>query len=216
MGVLVASQKHGIAKRMRRDPTILNNEDPHVSSRNMKLPSITSLVEGNDDILHEVLKHLDAKSLASASCVNRRWRLAAEDQSLWEGICTRHWPAAANSRPQQLTSVVRALGGFRRLYALCLRRILSRSYPSWQPLPLFLTGKGLAGGRQWSKDEVHLSLSLFSIDCFERLGRRSCCPSSLEVLCRASSSSSQQRLRGSSDLLDVGDCKVSVQREDNF
>lgn len=147
------------------------------------LAASVTCTEGNDDLLHEILKHVDAKTLALASCVNRRWRKAAGNQSLWESICTRFWPATF-SRPKQLQSVVAALGGFRRLYALCLHPLLLRSDFSPQnfAFPSLSTCRKGAGGPKWGSDEVHLSLSLFSIDCFERLGRRNYVPSSLPLL----------------------------------
>jgi len=108
----------------------------------------------NEDIVVEVLKHLDAKSLAMAGCVNRQWKRAVETESLWEGICRKQWPAAGES--QNMRSVVIALGGYRRFFVVCLRPLLYRSLPT----------------RPCSNDGViPLSLSLFSMDCYERLGR---------------------------------------------
>lgn len=156
----------------------------------VKLPSkvpVASVrhVEGNDDMLHEILKHLDAQTLASSSCVNRRWRKAAENQSLWENICARCWPETF-SRPQQLKSVVTALGGFRRLYTLCLHPLLPRSDIPPQQLPCPSTSPSVCNkgrvGSNWGDDEFHLSLSLFSIDCYERLNRRNYNLSSLGLL----------------------------------
>ncbi|KAH9323806.1 hypothetical protein KI387_018445, partial [Taxus chinensis] len=52
-------------------------------------------VGDNMDAMHEVFKHLDAQSLAVASCANRRWHHAAMDDSIWEVICIqRSWPVS--------------------------------------------------------------------------------------------------------------------------
>jgi len=108
----------------------------------------------NEDIVVEVLRHLDAKSLAMAGCVNRQWKRAVETESLWEGVCTKQWPAGGES--QNMRSVVIALGGYRRFFLVCLRPLLYRSLPT----------------RACNHDEfIPLSLSLFSMDCYERLGR---------------------------------------------
>ncbi|BFI23922.1 F-box protein GID2 [Marchantia polymorpha subsp. ruderalis] len=147
---------------------------------------VTTLqMDSNDDIIYEVMKHLDAKSLATATCVSKQWRKVAEDESLWENVCIQHWPSPV-ARQKQLRSVVLALGGFRRLYVLCLRPLLARGRPQPQALPSSLKGAEESGEREWSKDEVHLSLSLFSIDCYERLGRRHMTPSSMKFLCKPS------------------------------
>jgi F-box protein GID2 len=108
----------------------------------------------NEDIVVEVLKHLDAKSLAMAGCVNRQWKRAVETENLWEGVYRKHWPAAGES--QNMRSVVIALGGYRRFFLVCLRPLLYRSLPT----------------RTCNHDGfIPLSLSLFSMDCYERLGR---------------------------------------------
>ncbi|EFJ13111.1 hypothetical protein SELMODRAFT_423923 [Selaginella moellendorffii] len=154
-------------------------------------PTVISQVERDDDMFYEILKHLDAKALAMAACVNRRWRRAAEDETLWENVCTINWSSAsgASSQASQLRSVVLALGGFRRLYVLCLRPLLSRS--SSVPAKASVQQQ-----EKWSKDEVHLSLSLFSIDCYERLGRRysNCHGSPLKLLCKSSRKADQRYL----------------------
>ncbi|CAM6092713.1 unnamed protein product [Calypogeia fissa] len=141
-------------------------------------------IDSSDDVIYEVMKHMDAKSLAIAACVSTKWRKVAEDETLWENVCIQHWssPVAAQ---RQLRSVVLALGGFRRLYVQCLRPFSGRGRRVPQPLPSSLSGQANVD-REWTKDEVHLSLSLFSIDCYERLGRRQLSSSSLKLLCKPS------------------------------
>jgi len=136
-----------------------------------KLALCQDVVASNVDMLNEIFKHLDAVSLAMASCVTKKWKQAADDEGLWEAICTRHWPSTASSQSGQLKSVVVALGGFRRLYVNCLHPLLSRNNSSYKDLKSGSISKEASSSSKlkWSKDEVYLSLSLFSIDCYERI-----------------------------------------------
>lgn len=130
----------------------------------------------NENMLFEVLKHVDARTLAAASCVSKLWHRTAQDERLWEMICTRHW-ANIGCGNQQLRSVVLALGGFRRLHSLYLVPLSkpqsssdSGSPSAWPtapaPLPPMISAKTPA---RWGKDEVHLSLSLLSIRYYEKM-----------------------------------------------
>ncbi|KAG6619749.1 hypothetical protein I3842_Q083600 [Carya illinoinensis] len=109
----------------------------------------------NEDLLFEVLKHVDAGTLATAACVSKKWRNTANDERLWEMICTRHSPL-----------VVLALGGFRRLHAFCLWPLLKTSSSRTLSASSFPSKKGC---RSWGKDEVQLSLSLLSIRYYEKM-----------------------------------------------
>ncbi|XP_022136160.1 F-box protein SNE-like [Momordica charantia] len=112
------------------------------------------------DVLTEILRRLDGPSLCAAACVCRLWcALARNDDSLWEHLCLRH---ASSPPPSALRSVVLALGGYKRLYMLCLRPLLAtfnrrRSHFVRRVSTL--------------QDHLQLSLSLFSVDCYERSGR---------------------------------------------
>ncbi|RDX63526.1 F-box protein GID2, partial [Mucuna pruriens] len=122
----------------------------------------------DDNVLFEVLKHVDARSLAMAGCVSKQWHKTAQDERLWELICTKQW-ANTGCGEQQLRSVVLALGGFRRLHALYLWPLSkphapSSSSSSWPAIPHVLRSKP-----RWGKDEVHLSLSLLSIRYYEKM-----------------------------------------------
>ncbi|RWV77130.1 hypothetical protein GW17_00062086, partial [Ensete ventricosum] len=110
-------------------------------------------INDNVDLLAEILGRLDGRSLAVAGCVCRLWSAVGCRDSVWEAVCHRH--AAGGSGATR--SVVAALGGYRRLYRLCIGPALDR----------------LAGsdGAHLSLS-LSLSLSLFSIDCYERLGGR--------------------------------------------
>ncbi|CAJ1973430.1 unnamed protein product [Sphenostylis stenocarpa] len=129
----------------------------------------------DDNLLFEVLKHVDARTLAMAGCVNKQWHKTAQDERLWELICTKQW-ANTGCGEQQLRSVVLALGGFRRLHALYLFPLSkpqtssssssSSSSSPWGPtIPQVIRSKPLRLG----KDEVHLSLSLLSIRYYEKM-----------------------------------------------
>ncbi|XP_044511486.1 F-box protein GID2-like [Mangifera indica] len=112
----------------------------------------TGFMNLDENLLFEVLKHVDAKTLATAACVNKQWYKTSRDERLWELICTRHL-ANVGCSTQQLRSVVLALGGFRRLHSLYLcHRVVGSKQPT-----------------RWGKDEVHLSLSLLSIRFYEKM-----------------------------------------------
>ena len=133
-------------------------------------------INDNVDILREILKRLDGPSLGVAACVCRQWcTLARNDDSLWEHLCFRH---VSTPPPASVKAVVVALGGYKRLYMVCVRPVLSRLGDS----------KRVRNRRVWTRHEVvaQLSLSLFCIDSYERLGGRlpsDASASSLMFLC---------------------------------
>ncbi|CAN0897485.1 F-box protein SNE [Linum grandiflorum] len=129
------------------------------------------------DILTEVLKRLDGRSLCVAASVCRLWNNIATNDAVWEELCFRH---VSPRPPSGVKPVVTALGGYKRLYMVCVRPVLSRKRRS-----------GSGRTRVWSPEEVQLSLSLFCVDYYERLGDRSVAgsdatsaPSSLMFLCK--------------------------------
>ncbi|XP_021887113.1 F-box protein SNE [Carica papaya] len=110
------------------------------------------------DILVEILRRLDGRSLGVAACVCRLWCTISRNDSLWEDLCFRQTSSpplsAASLRP-----VVAALGGYKRLYLVCFLPVLTR-----------LSRSGRLARLLWTRDQVQLSLSLFCVDCYERLG----------------------------------------------
>ncbi|KAK1652329.1 hypothetical protein QYE76_070134 [Lolium multiflorum] len=142
-------------------------------------------INDNADILSEILARLDGRSLAAAAGVCRLWAAVSRRDAVWEELCLRHvgpasGPAAAGHATR---TVVAALGGYRRLYRLCLGPALDR---------LGRAG-ALAHAQARERLSLSLSLSLFSIDCYERLGGaggggagagRQQPPSSLLFLCK--------------------------------
>ncbi|OAY50987.1 F-box protein GID2 [Manihot esculenta] len=134
----------------------------------------TGFVNLDENLLFEVFKHVDARTLGRAACVSKQWHRTAQDERLWELICTRH-SANIGCGIQQLRSVVLALGGFRRLHSQYLLPLSkpqssstasSSSSSSWSPFPAMIGSKPPA---KWGKDEVHLSLSLLSIRYYEKM-----------------------------------------------
>ncbi|GKV04539.1 hypothetical protein SLE2022_213620 [Rubroshorea leprosula] len=124
----------------------------------------------DENLLYEVLKHVDARTLARSACVSRLWHKTAQDERLWERICTKHW-ANNGCGNQQLRSVVLPLGGFRRLHSLYLGplskpQLSSASSSNWGPVSEMINSRQ---GARWGKDEIHLCLSLFSIQYYERM-----------------------------------------------
>ncbi|KQK00041.1 F-box protein GID2 [Brachypodium distachyon] len=114
-----------------------------------------------DDLMFEVLRRAEARTLAASACVSRGLRQLAQDERLWEAACVREWANLGFSE-QQLRRVVLSLGGFRRLHAVHIR-------------PLQRRGAGVPrqGRRQLpvrlGRDQVQLSLSLFSIGFFQSM-----------------------------------------------
>ncbi|CAA7037359.1 unnamed protein product [Microthlaspi erraticum] len=105
----------------------------------------------DENLVYEVLKHVDARTLAVSACVSKIWHKTVQDERLWELICTRHW-ANLGCSSLQLRSVVLALGGFRQLHSLYL-------WPLSSPNPHARLGK----------DELKLSLSLLSIQYYGKM-----------------------------------------------
>ncbi|KAK3184519.1 hypothetical protein Dsin_031805 [Dipteronia sinensis] len=116
------------------------------------------------DILIEILKRLDGRSLCVGACVCRLWCTLARNDSLWEELCFRH---VSSPPPPTVRPVVVALGGYKRLYMVCLRPVLSRLS---ELTSRRVVSSGSRRRRTWTRDELQLSLSLFCIDYYERLG----------------------------------------------
>ncbi|KAB8087646.1 hypothetical protein EE612_012010 [Oryza sativa] len=164
------------AKRQRTDPSSSSSqgeassssqpppqqqqeEQPPEDAGEGEQPRVPDLGE---DLVFEVLRRAEARTLAAAACVSRGWRQLAEDERLWEAACVREWANLGFSE-RQLRAVVLSLGGFRRLHAVYIR-------------PLQWRGAGVPrqqGRRQppvrLGRDQVQLSLSLFSIGFFQNM-----------------------------------------------
>ena len=41
------------------------------------------------DVMHKILRHLSARDLARASCVNREWSAITADEGIWEHACRK-------------------------------------------------------------------------------------------------------------------------------
>ncbi|KAK8498431.1 hypothetical protein V6N13_003402 [Hibiscus sabdariffa] len=151
-----------ILKFNRKHPNSMKRSAPdyQVAGSDQKMKKIkeededgkTGLMNLDENLLYEVFKHVDARTLARASCVSRLWRQTAKDERLWELICTRHW-ANIGCGTQQLRSVVLPLGGFRQLHSRYLWAFSKRqasSASSWAP-PKIINSKPPA---RWGKDET--------------------------------------------------------------
>ncbi|AQL09081.1 F-box protein GID2 [Zea mays] len=123
-------------------------------------------INDNADLLAEILARLDGRSLAAAAGVCRLWAAVARRDAVWEALCLRHVgpapsaAAAAAVAGPATRAVVAALGGYRRLYRLCLGPALDR----------LAQAQAQVQAARAHRLSLSLSLSLFSIDCYERLG----------------------------------------------
>ncbi|KAG8364485.1 hypothetical protein BUALT_Bualt18G0002200 [Buddleja alternifolia] len=117
-------------------------------------------INDNVDLLIEILQRLDDdRSLGVAACVCRLWCALTRNDALWEHLCFRHLSPPADDG---VRAVVVALGGYRRLYMVCVKPVL-----------MSRLRKGGGGGaelegRVWTRHELELSLSLFCVDYYER------------------------------------------------
>ncbi|KAF5808969.1 putative F-box domain-containing protein [Helianthus annuus] len=148
--------------------------------------SAAAAVFTDENLLYEVLKHVDAKTLGTVACVSKQWHRTAQDERLWEQICTENIGYGS----EQLRTVVRALGGFRCLHSRyllpltkpnasiktsssCYTVAAATSSSVWPCVPpppraVVVPAKPPAV-KTWGKDEIQLSLSLLSVRYFEKL-----------------------------------------------
>ncbi|CAM0945525.1 unnamed protein product [Alopecurus aequalis] len=162
------------SKKQRTEPPASSNQAEASSSSQpppqQQQPPLTDATEVGEpprvpdlgeDVIFEVLQRADARTLAAAACVSQGWRQLAEDERLWEAACVREWANLGFSE-QQLRAVVLSLGGFRRLHAVYIRPLQHRGAGAprqgRQQLPARL-----------GRDQVQLSLSLFSIGFFQNM-----------------------------------------------
>lgn len=155
------------------DPTAVDSPEITNRKRKGKAGEEEYLSRGfrdlDGDLLFEVLKHLDARSLATAAGVSRQWRRTVEDERLWELLWMRQ-SRNIGCGNQQLRSVVLALGGFRRLHALYPGPLLKPTASSSSSLSLLIPSNASSSSSQWGEDEMNLSLSLLSIRYYKKLG----------------------------------------------
>ncbi|KAI5683099.1 hypothetical protein M9H77_04327 [Catharanthus roseus] len=136
-----------------------------------KIPSNSFFINDHVDLLIEILKRLDdGRSLGVAACVCKLWCAISKNDSLWEHLCFRH----VSPPPDGVRTVVLALGGYKRLYMVCVRPVLNRLGRR----RLRIKGKKLSiesddnselVRRVWTRHEVEMSLSLFCVDYYERV-----------------------------------------------
>lgn len=137
----------------------VNNDDGNTATLPFNL-------NDNVDVLAEILSRLDGRALGLAACVCRLWSSMCRQDAVWEQLC-------GGKVAEEEKSVVVALGGYRRLYRICVGPVQNR-----------MQDVGRSRSIRWGRHEVQLSMSLFSIDCYERLGCGSR-GSSLMFLCKA-------------------------------
>ncbi|XP_074580387.1 F-box protein SNE-like [Curcuma longa] len=125
-------------------------------------------INDNADLLAEVLGRLDGRSLAAAGCVCRLWNAVGRREAVWEAVCHRHVAVSGAAAAGGTRSVVAALGGYRRLYRLCIGPALDRLAGVRRQGPAVVSSASSSSAAR--RVSLSLALSLFSIDCYERLG----------------------------------------------
>ncbi|GAB2222459.1 hypothetical protein Droror1_Dr00013681 [Drosera rotundifolia] len=71
----------------------------------------------DENLLFEIHKQSNVRTLSAATCVNKQWRRVVEDERLWELIYKRDWTDLGEDTAQWLEFVVHEHGGgFRRLH----------------------------------------------------------------------------------------------------
>ncbi|KAL8158580.1 hypothetical protein V2J09_000117 [Rumex salicifolius] len=130
-------------------------------------------INDHADVLLEVLKRLDARSLGVGACVCRLWTSLTRNDVVWEHLCFRHLTPPPSPAVRSLVS---SLGGYRRLYKLCVEPALSSLRVDTE-----------FTRRVWTRHGAQLTLSLFCVDYYERLGGAGICSdaatASLMFLC---------------------------------
>nr|GEV19818.1 hypothetical protein [Tanacetum cinerariifolium] len=181
---LCVDEYHNIGLKMKKFNT--NNLAERDLQHDVFRSGSAEVVLNDENLLYEILKRVEARTLGTASCVSKKWHETAQDERLWEMICTRHSTNIGCSI-DQLRSVVLALGGFRCLhsqYLLPLSKPLvsfptsssstvaaatsTFAWPCLSPRAV-APAKATAAKCRWGKDEIQLSLSLLSIRYFEKL-----------------------------------------------
>ncbi|PIA27055.1 hypothetical protein AQUCO_08300029v1 [Aquilegia coerulea] len=155
----------------------IKNDEEEKKKKKIKIDEEEGeFVNLDEDLLFEVFKHVDAKSLASAACVSKQWNKTAQDERLWEMICTRHWASKTGCSTKQLRSVVLALGGFQCLHSHSLWPLSkppSSSSSSAASSSAASSSSSVSSSpsmpTHWGKDEVNLSLSLLSIRFYKNM-----------------------------------------------
>ncbi|CAA0808402.1 F-box protein SNE [Striga hermonthica] len=100
-------------------------------------------INDNQDVVAEVPKRLDDRSLVAAAGVCRLWRGLARSKALWEYLCFRQLALP----PDGVRALVAALGGYRRLYTACVR-------------PLLISRRQRRERSAWTPNEAELSLAV--------------------------------------------------------
>ncbi|KAM3197847.1 hypothetical protein ACQJBY_073119 [Aegilops geniculata] len=164
------------AKKQQRTASSSQADEASASSSSSQPPPQQQPPPGTDgrdvpylgeDLMFEVLRRAEARTLASAACVSRGWRVLAQDERLWEAACVREWADLGFSE-QQLRAVVLSLGGFRRLHAVSIRPI-QRRRAGVPAAPAQGRGRRQQPPARLGRDQVQLSLSLFSIGFFQNM-----------------------------------------------
>eukprot|EP01018_Ginkgo_biloba_P012137 Gb_11568 [translate_table: standard] len=113
----------------------------------------------NNDLVTEILRWVDAKTLANAGCVCSEFRSITMQEPLWEEACCSLW---ASTQDGEVKYLISSLGGFKKFYGNCF--------------PLIVCNEGLDVPTQWNSNWNELAMRS---DGSPELHAGNVCPSDL-------------------------------------
>ncbi|ERN08100.1 hypothetical protein AMTRI_Chr09g37180 [Amborella trichopoda] len=102
----------------------------------------------NQDLLNDIMAHLDGPALASAASSCTHLRAAARDEALWHTLCNATWPSTLDPQVQALVKSTK--GGFVKFFADSFPLILN------EPTQPDSVEHGLSSGSVEAADLVSL------------------------------------------------------------
>ena len=99
----------------------------------------------NMDVLYEILCKVNGVTLCAMACSARVFIPISQNEQIWERICMLRWPS---TRQQEIKSIIRSLGGFRKFYAQCFPLIINK-----QPFIFDVDNSGLKDAEDWFDED---------------------------------------------------------------
>eukprot|EP00250_Pteridium_aquilinum_P008679 c18128_g1_i1 orf=722-1864(+) len=108
----------------------------------------------NNDVLYEVLSHVDGLTLATAACAGSVFHSISTDEKIWERICQQQWPS---TNDPHVKSIISSLGGFRHYYSECFPLVVNK-----QPFLFDVSDTTMKDAEDWFDDEEDMIEELHS------------------------------------------------------